>query len=361
MAKSIKDGAGSLGVTVSASIGFSKSKSTTATSDQTVVASRISGGDVNIIATGTGAAGSIKVTGSDVTATNNLTVLGAGPITFAAAQETDTSSGKSSSFGVSLGVSAGVGLSAPGTDGAGGGKLGFQAPSVNFGISGSKGSFAGTDVTNREATLSAGGTAVVGTPGALTLDGATLSGSRVQIDAGSLAIASRQDTSTFASKDKSAGVNVSVTFAGQVSASGNLSVGKQSGDFASVETQAGIRAGEDGFGIRVAGATDLKGAVIASTADAANNQLTTGTLTASEIANRETFKATSTSLGAGLGNIGQSRTGQTTTDGTGNKPAGLATPLGNLSATPPAALSASGSQSSTTVSAIASGGITVTN
>ena len=354
VAKTLKDGAGSLGVTVSASLGFSKSKSTSASTDQTVVASTVSGGDVNITATGAGATGSIKVIGSDVTATNNLTVLGAGPITFAAAQETDTSSGKSSSFGVSLGVSAGVGLEK--------GKLNTGVPSVNFGISGSKGSFAGTDVTNREATLSAGGTATVGTPGALTLDGAILSAKRVEIDAGSLAIASRQDTSTFASKDKSAGVNVSVTFTGQVSASGNLSTGKQAGDFASVETQAGIRAGEDGFGIRVAGATDLKGAVIASTADAARNQLTTGTLTATELANRETFKATSTSIGAGLGaNLGKDRQGTINTDQSGNKLPGIKTGIGTLSATLPAALSASGSQSSTTVSAIASGGITVTS
>ncbi len=235
-------------------------------------------------------------------------------------------------------------------------------PSVNFGISGSKGSFAGTDVTNREATLSAGGTATIGTPGALTLDGAILSAKRVEIDAGSLSIASRQDTSTFASKDKSAGVNVSVTFTGQVSASGNLSIGKQSGDFASVETQAGIRAGEDGFGIRVAGATDLKGAVIASTADAARNQLTTGTLTASALENRETFKATSTSIGAGLGaNLGKDRKGTINTDQSGNKLPGIKTGIGTLSATPPAALSAWGSQSSTTVSTIASGGITVTS
>ena len=240
--------------------------------------------------------------------------------------------------------------------------LGAGVPSVNFGVSGSKGSFAGTDVTNREATLSAGGTATIGTPGSLTLDGATLSGKRVEVDAGSLTIASRQDTSTFASKDKSAGLNVSVTFAGQVSASGNLSVGKQSGDFASVETQAGIRSGADGFGIRVAGATDLKGAVIASTAEAARNSLTTGTLTATDIANRETFKATSTSIGAGIGaNLGKDRQGTINTDQTGQPLSGIKTGIGTLSATPPTALSASGSQSSITLSAIATGGITVTS
>jgi filamentous hemagglutinin len=281
-------------------------------------------------------------------------VLGNGPITFQSATETDTSSGKSSSFGVSLGVSASVGLDK--------GKLNTGVPSVNFGVSGSKGSFAGTDITNREATLSAGGTATIGTPGSLTLDGATLSAKRVEVDAGSLTIASRQDTSTFASKDKSAGVNVSVTFAGQVSASGNLSTGKQSGDFASVQEQAGIRAGDGGFGIRVAGATDLKGAVIASTAEATRNQLTTGTLTETDLQNRETFKATSTSIGAGIGaNLGKDRQGTINTDQSGNKLSGIKTGIGTLSATPPAALSASGSQSSTTLSAIATGGITVTS
>jgi filamentous hemagglutinin len=353
VAGAIKSGTGSLGVTVSASLGSSKSKSTSESTDQTIVASSVSGRDVNIIATGAGSAGTIKVIGSDVAATNNLTVLGSGGVTFQSATETDTNSGKSSSFGVSLGVSASVGLDK--------GKLNTGVPSVNFGVSGSKSSFAGTDVTNREATLSAGGTATVGTPGALTLDGAILSAKRVEIDAGSLAIASRQDTSTFASKDKSAGVNVSVTFAGQVSASGNLSSGKQSGDFASVQEQAGIRAGEDGFGIRVAGNTDLKGAVIASTADAARNSLTTGTLTATDIANRETFKASSTSIGAGIGaNLGKDRKGTINTDSSGQPLSGIKTGIGTLSATPPTALSASGSQSSTTVSAIATGGITVT-
>ena len=154
--------------------------------------------------------------------------------------------------------------------------------SINFSIGGSRGSFAGTDVTNREAVLAAGGTARVGTPDQLTLDGAQLSGNRVVVDAGSLAIASRQDTSTYASKDKSAGLSVSFTPAtGQVSGGVNGSSARQAGDFASVAEQAGIAAGSGGFAINVAGNTDLKGAVIASTAEAARNQLTTGTLSAS--------------------------------------------------------------------------------
>ena len=342
-----------LGVTVSASLGFSKSKSTSASTDQTIVASSISGGDVNIRATGAGAAGTIKVIGSDVTAVRDLTVTAPGSITFQSATETDTTSGKSSSFGVSLGVSASVGLNAKG-------RLETGVPSVNFGASGSKSSFSGTDVTNREAVLSAGGTARIGTPDALTLDGAQLSGNRVVVDAGSLAIASRQDTSTFASKDKSAGVSVSVTFTGQVSGSVNASVGKQAGDFASVKEQAGIAAGAGGFAINVAGNTDLKGAVIASTAAPALNQLTTGTLSASDIVNRETFKASSISLGVGIGaNLSKDRSGTINTDQSGTALPGIKTGIGTISATPPAALSASGSQSSTTNSAIAQGGVTI--
>jgi filamentous hemagglutinin len=354
IAKTIKEGKGSLGVTVSASLGFSKSKSTSEGTDQTVVASNISGGSVNILATGEGAKGTVRVTGSDVTAAKNLNILASGPITFEAAQETDTTSGKSSSFGVSLGVSAGVGLK--------NGKLDTGAPSVNFGASGSKSSFSGTDVTNRETVVSAGGTATVGTPGALVLDGAVLSGNRVEVGAGSLSIASRQDLSTFQSKEKSAGLNVSVTMSGQVSASGNFSAGKQSGDFASVAEQAGIVAGDGGFDINVTGETSLKGAVIASEAAPDLNRLVTGTLSASDITNTEKYKATSISMGAGIGaNLGQDREGDINTNGSGKPLPGIATPIGTISATVPVALGASGSQSSTTHSAIAPAAIVISS
>ena len=120
VAKSLTDGVAgaNLGVTVSANLGFSKSKSTSASTEQTTLASRISGGDVNIRATGVPGAssesGTVRVIGSDVTAVRDLTVTAPGSITFASATQTATTAGQSSSFGVSLGVSAGVSVNAKG-------------------------------------------------------------------------------------------------------------------------------------------------------------------------------------------------------------------------------------------------------
>lgn len=354
IADAITSGNGSLVVTVSASLGFAKSKSTSAGTDQSIVGSNISGGNVNIVATGSGDAGFVRVTGSDVVAANNLMVLGNGPITFEAATETDTNSGKSSSFGASIGVSAKVGLEK--------GKLNTSPASVDFGMSSSKSSFSSTDVTHREATLSAGGTAMIGTPGALAIDGAIVSGGRVDIDAGSLAIASRQDTSSFRSNESSMGINVSVTMSGQVSASGNMSRGKQVGEFASVAEQAGVFAGTGGFDINVTGNTDLKGGVIASEAAPDLNRLVTGKLTFSDIENVERYKASSLSMGVGIGaNLGQDREGDINTNGSGKPLPGIATPIGTISATVPVALGASGSQTGTTHSAIAPGAIVISS
>ncbi|MDR2857739.1 MAG: hemagglutinin repeat-containing protein [Novosphingobium sp.] len=125
----------------------------------------------------------------------------------------------------------------------------------------SKGQYAGTDVTNVEGSLSAGNLAQVETPGTLTLDGGQIVARRVEADVGGLDITSRQDTSEFASSNKSAGVNVSVSMSGQVSGSVNLGKGKQNGEFASVNEQAGIYAGEGWFDIAVKGNTNLVGGV----------------------------------------------------------------------------------------------------
>jgi hypothetical protein len=56
-------------------------------------------------------------------------------------------------------------------------------------------------------------------------------------------------------------------------------------------------------GVRVHGNTDLKGATIASTADASKNSLTTGTLSFSDIANSSSYgaKISGFSAGASIG------------------------------------------------------------
>lgn len=96
-------------------------------------------------------------------------------------------------------------------------------------------------------------------------------------------------------------VSVSATVGAGAAVSGGVSQGKLHNDYASVHEQSGIRAGDGGFQIKVAGNTDLKGAVISSTAAGAGvSSLTAGTLTHSDIANHATTDAVS-SIGLGGG------------------------------------------------------------
>ena len=117
----------------------------------------------------------------------------------------------------------------------------------------------------------------------------------------------------------------------------------------------------NGFAIdvTVAGATTLAGGTIASTAAATRNLLTTGSLSSTDIENRERFSASSLNLGGGIGDIGKTTEGDATT-GTGRVP-GVSLPgIGNVSANLPSAMNASGRQGSTTASSVAPGAIALT-
>lgn len=84
--------------------------------------------------------------------------------------------------------------------------------------------------------LAAGNVTSITTPDALIIDGSTVSGNRIEVDAGSLSIESRQDTSTLTSDDDSWGVQAGYSLgSGGFNVSGNMSSGEQDGAFASVE------------------------------------------------------------------------------------------------------------------------------
>lgn len=101
---------------------------------------------------------------------------------------------------------------------------------------------------------------------------------------------------------------------------------------------------------------------IASEAAPELNRLVTGKLTSSDIENVERYKASSLTMGAGIGaNLGQDRKGDINTDGSGNPLSGIATPIGTVSATTPVALGASGGQSGITHSAIAPASIVISS
>ena len=117
-------------------------------------------------------------------------------------------------------------------------------------------------------------------------------GSFIQIDAKELNIESLQDTATYKSKQQN--IEGQVTAGYGFSASGSASKSNINANYASVNEQSGVFAGDDGYQINVKNNTDLKGAIITSTQTAENlgkNSLDTGTLTASDIHNVSEYDA----------------------------------------------------------------------
>jgi len=144
------------------------------------------------------------------------------------------------------------------------------------------------------------------------------------------------------------GLSVSM---GGASGSFSASRGKASSNYANVSEQSGIYAGQGGFDINVKGNTDLKGAVIASEATRDKNNITTGTLSYSDIRNHSEYSAKSMGISAGgaMGSpLGQSNSGPTSGKNTGG-------------INPMIPQSESGSQNGVARSAVAEGTITITN
>lgn len=148
------------------------------------------------------------------------------------------------------------------------------------------------------------------------------------------------------------------------SVSGSVNQSKITSDYASVQEQSGIKAGDGGFQIKVDGNTDLKGAVIASTdAGTAANSLVTKTLTHSEIENFATMEASSIWLSGSVTSSGDS--GKKDGKESGGKVQGPGgTDLIDVAKTSgtgakPSAVALSENDKSTTVSGISAGAITI--
>ena len=346
------DMAKSANVSISATIGGSKSESqSTQSSSMTKGSTLQAGGDVTLIATGGGQDSNIVVRGSDISAGNDLLLLADNAITLESAQDTAEQHSSSKSSSAAIGVAATIGSSG-----------------TSFGITASasaaRGNADGEDVSQRNTHVSAGNTATVISGGDTTIKGAQLSAERVVADiGGDLNIESLQDTSTYDSKSKSAGG--SVTVGAGFSGSASYSSSKVSGDYASVGEQSGIFAGDGGFDIRVEGNTDLKGAVIASTqeaVDAGMNRLQTGTLTYSDVENHSDYSAKSVSLSGGY-SAGGSKDGDVGSPNTTNNGSDWSWQNFNTGAQGAAAGygSKSGSDSSTTHSGISGGSLVITD
>jgi len=281
------------GINLSLSIGSSKSSSTvTQTHTSTQGSQVMADGDITISAIGADQVSNVNVVGSTIKAGDNISITADDQVNLLAAKNTDTLKSKNSGSSASIGVSFG-------TDGL----------LLTVGASGSKGKADGTDVAWTESMVQAGNKITLESGTDTNIIGAQVRGEQVVADVGTsgvgnLNIQSLQDTSTYKDKQKSIGGSISVGY-GKMGGSFNYSDSKTKSDYASVNKQAGIFSRDEGFQVNVAGNTNLKGAIIASTEKAIEdnkNSLTTETLTVSDISNKAEYdgKATSATIGGGI-------------------------------------------------------------
>jgi filamentous hemagglutinin len=289
---------GGQSVSISLTYGEQQSESETNATSREVVGSSINGKNVAVVATGAGDASTLRISGSDVYGADSTTLYADGNIDVLAAQNTYEQHSENSSSGWNAGVAASYGSD--------GGSLGITAGG-NVG----KGSSDGKTVTHTHAHVGSGGTTSVTSGGTLTLKGGQISGEQVAVDVKHLVIESLQDTQTYDSKQMNASAQVTVGYG--VSASGSYNQSKINNDYASVNEQSGILAGDGGYSVKVKEKTDLKGGIITSTdaAEAAGkNSFSTGTLTTSDIENHADYEGSSFGLSGSAGVNGSGEQGK---------------------------------------------------
>ena len=123
------------------------------------------------------------------------------------------------------------------------------------------------------------------------LRGSRVSAGQVSVQAGgNLSIESLQDTDTYRSQSHNTGSSFSTGTSRATAHYGKWMTGKSEENtdshYESVTEQAGIHAGANGYDITVKGNTNLTGGLIDSTAAKEKNNLTTGTLSWSEVQNK---------------------------------------------------------------------------
>ena len=235
--------------------------------------------------------GNLTVVGSDIKAGRNVSLEADHKITLLAAQnsasQTSTNSSSSNSIGVGFAL--------------GGQSNGFT---LNLAASRARGNADGSDVNWNNTHVNANNQLTLQSGGDTTLKGAVATGKQITADiGGNLAIESLQDTSTYTSKQSSAGVGLNLCIPpfcyGASSGSVSASKSKANSNYASVAEQSGLRAGDAGFNVSVQGNTDLTGGVIASTQAAIDhnqNTLTTASLTTSDLQNKADASASSSGI-----------------------------------------------------------------
>ena len=266
--------------------GQQKSESHTHTEGKTAAKSQVnSGGKVNIVATGAGKDSNINIEGSDISGKQGTTLMADNQVNIKAAEQNhqERSTNKSSGFnaGVAIKVSNGVaaGFTAGGNYGKGYGN-------------GDETSYVASHVGDSQSKT------VVKAGGDVTLAGSQVKGKGVELDAENLKIESLQDKSSYHGKQMN--VSASVTVGYGFAAGGSFNKSKVNTDYASVNEQAGIFAGNDGYDINVKNKVSSVGGAIISRAEKEKNQMTAQDFEYSNIENYSNAKSSAMGLMGGF-------------------------------------------------------------
>ena len=273
-------------VGVQITYGQQKSESRTHTEGKTVAKSQVNaGGKVNIVATGTGKDSNINIKGSDISGKQGTTLIADNQVNIKATEQNhqERSTNKSSGFnaGVAIKVSNGVaaGITVGGNYGKGYGN-------------GDETSYVASHVGDSQSktVIQAGGDA--------NIIGSQVKGKRVELNAENLNIESLQDKSSYHGKQMN--VSGSVTVGYGFAAGGSFSKSKINADHASVNEQAGIFAGNDGYDINVKNKVSSVGGAIISSAPKEKNQMTAQDFEYSNIQNYSNAKSSAMGLMGGF-------------------------------------------------------------
>ena len=266
--------------------GQQKSESHTHTEGKTAAKSQVnSGGKVNIVATGAGKDSNINIEGSDISGKQGTTLMADNQVNIKAAEQNhqERSTNKSSGFnaGVAIKVSNGVaaGITVGGNYGKGYGN-------------GDETTYVASHVGDSQSKT------VVKAGGDVTLVGSQVKGKGVELDAENLKIESLQDKSSYRGKQMNASASVTVGYG--FAAGGSFNKSKVNTDYASVNEQAGIFAGNDGYDINVKNKVSSIGGAIISSAPKEKNQMTAQDFEYSNIENYSNAKSSAMGLMGGF-------------------------------------------------------------
>jgi len=230
---------------------------------------------------GAGKDSNINIEGSDISGKEGTTLMADNQVNIKAVEQNhqERSTNKSSGFnaGVAIKVSNG------------------EAAGVTLGGNSGKGYGNGDETTYVASHVGdSQSKTVINAGGDVTLAGSQVKGKRVELDAKNLNIESLQDKFRYHGKQMNVSGSVTVGYGASVGGSFNKS--KINADHASVNEQAGIYAGDEGYDINVNKHTDLKGALITSTQKAeadGKNHFSTGSITHSDIENHSNYSGRS--------------------------------------------------------------------